>query len=323
MDHFTVLTNNRFVVLSDLMPSNLQMIAMPVKQTVGVFRNIIFCVKRSLFLFCLKKNMAGFDQVVFFQYDSFEKKLHYYIRQKFPHTQVVVADDKHFWHTERLKNKCCDNISMIGIYQEALAQINYKDVGIRTDYSTDLGPSLLSSDTVDRLGLDLSKKFVAFSPFSRESSKIYPLDRMEVVIDHFAKLQDEFQVLILGGGTYEKECGDRWMVKHPHVVSLIGKVKFSEEIVLVSKCKVVLAMDSFNMHMAFFLKVPVVSVWGPTAPQNGYYPPYYGRENVIMRNLDCQPCSMYGENECTHESKFECMRIPPEAIIRKIEQFLS
>jgi ADP-heptose:LPS heptosyltransferase len=322
MDHFTVLTNNRFVVLSDLMPSNIELIGMPAKQAKGMFRNIVFGLKRSVLLFHLKKKVTEFEQVAFFQYDSFEKELHRHIRRNFPHIQVVVADDKRFWQTERLKNKCSDNVSMIGIYQDALAKLRYEDVHVRTDYSHDFSMDLLSNETVESLNLDFSKKLVAFSPFSKESSKIYPLDRMEIVIDHFAKLQDTYQVLILGGGEHEEAHAERWVAKHPHVISLIGKVKFLEEIVIVSKCKVVLAMDSFNMHLAFFLKVPVVSIWGPTAPQNGYYPPYYGRENVIMRNLDCQPCSMYGEYECTHDVKLECLNIPPSVLIHKIEQLL-
>ena len=322
-EQFTVLTNSRFEDLVELLPSNVAFISMPARASKGMFRSVSFLIRRSVLLYKLKRRLAQFEQVAFFQYDTFDKQLHRHLMARLPQIKVAIADDSHFWLPERLINKCNDGLTMIGIYKEALSKLSYNNLHILTDYSNTFQSRQLSSGKMLKLGLDFNKILIAFSPFSKESTKVYPLERMEIVLDYFAQLNNQYQIVILGGGAREKEQADKWVNKHPGIVSLIDEVEFIDEAVIISQCKVVLAMDSFNMHLAFFLNVPVVSVWGTTAPQNGYYPPYHSLDNVVIRNLDCQPCSMYGENGCSRAIKFECMHIAPMTIIRKIERILQ
>ncbi|MCC8173428.1 MAG: glycosyltransferase family 9 protein, partial [Odoribacter sp.] len=82
--------------------------------------------------------------------------------------------------------------------------------------------------------------------------------------------------------------------KYPSIVSLIEKVSYENEILLIAKCSAMVCMDSSNMHLASLLRVPIISIWGATVPEVGFYPPYEKIENTIVKRLNCQPCSFFG-----------------------------
>ena len=56
---------------------------------------------------------------------------------------------------------------------------------------------------------------------------------------------------------------------------------------LLGKCAVVVTGDSLGMHLAIAEKRPVVTLFGPTCPQEIEF---YGRGEAIRSALSCQPC---------------------------------
>jgi ADP-heptose:LPS heptosyltransferase len=82
-------------------------------------------------------------------------------------------------------------------------------------------------------------------------------------------------------------------------------------------------MDSANMHMASLTATPVVSVWGATHPMAGFMGWQQNTDNAIQVELDCRPCSIYGNKPC-RRGDYACLnQIQPETIIEKINQVLS
>jgi ADP-heptose:LPS heptosyltransferase len=82
-------------------------------------------------------------------------------------------------------------------------------------------------------------------------------------------------------------------------------------------------MDSANMHMASLVATPVVSVWGATHPYAGFMGWGQNSENVIQMDLDCRPCSIYGQKPCKR-GDYACMNmIKPETIVEKINTLLQ
>lgn len=321
-DHFTVLTNKRFDDLIELMPQNVTFIPMVSKTSKGMFRGLSYLKRRWLFLYKTKKLIASFDKVAFFQYGTFEKKLHKYIQNKHKNISVAITEQKDFRSSKRLEHKCNDGLTMVGLHKEALSRIGYLNLDVISEPSA-IKNRDISASVIEKTGINAGKILIAISPFSRETPKVYPLDKMEKVIAHLSKHPEVCQVLILGGGEDEKECAEAWAAKYPSVISLINKVSFGEEVSVISKCAVVVSMDSSNMHLASLLHTPVISVWGPTAPQNGYYPAYESLDRAIIKNLDCQPCTIFGENQCPRINQYECMDIEPEFILNRIKQVVA
>lgn len=166
-----------------------------------------------------------------------------------------------------------------------------------------------------------SNIWIGIAPFAKHEGKIYPLQLQEKVVAHFAKAPN-VKVFLFGGGKEEADVFDGWLKKYPTVISTVGKLKMSTELVLMSYLDVLLSMDSANMHMASLVDIPVISIWGATHPYAGFMGWKQLPVNTIQidaKDLPCRPCSVYGENPC-YRGDYACMNnISPERIIKKIE----
>ena len=96
-----------------------------------------------------------------------------------------------------------------------------------------------------------------------------------------------------------------------------------QELILMSHLDVMVSMDSANMHLASLTATPVVSIWGATHPMAGFLGWNQNIENVVQLNMDCRPCSIYGQKPCIH-GDFRCMTgIKPEMILEKITKIIN
>lgn len=165
-------------------------------------------------------------------------------------------------------------------------------------------------------------KWIGIAPFAKHKGKIYPLDQQEQVIAHFAE-RPEYKVFLFGGGKKEVEVFNEWTRKYPNLISLAGQLNLSEELALISNLDVMLSMDSANMHFASMVNTPVVSVWGATHPYAGFMGWQQPLSNAVQTELNCRPCSVFGQKECWR-GDYECLqKILPEEIIRKIEDMIT
>ncbi len=157
---------------------------------------------------------------------------------------------------------------------------------------------------------------IVIAPFAAHKSKMYPLDKMEVIIN---QLHKKFNIFILGGGNQEKNIAETWSKKYANVHSIIGKFSMTDEILLIDSCKAIITMDSGNMHLASLTNTYIISIWGGTHPFLGFAPFNYTKIKYIQKQLDCRPCSVFGTSKCKRKD-FECLNISPENIINIIEK---
>ena len=66
---------------------------------------------------------------------------------------------------------------------------------------------------------------------------------------------------------------------------------------LLQRCRLLLSNDSGLMHLATALHVPVVTIFGPTVQEFGFYP-FQATAQVISTTLACRPCSTKGSARC-------------------------
>lgn len=167
-----------------------------------------------------------------------------------------------------------------------------------------------------------TQKWIGIAPFAKHIGKIYPLEYQEQVVAHFAA-DPTVKVFLFGGGKSEQEVFERWTSKYPTVTSMIGKLNMRTELNLMSHLDVMLSMDSANMHLASLVNIPVVSVWGATHPYAGFMGWKQLPVNTVQLDLECRPCSVYGQKPCWR-GDYACLReITPEQVIAKIEGIIS
>jgi ADP-heptose:LPS heptosyltransferase len=181
-------------------------------------------------------------------------------------------------------------------------------------------------EVLQRLGLTVSDlpavhhttgDGVGIAPFAAHRGKIYPLERMEEVVRMLSESGE--RVVLFGGGKKEKEILDSWAKKYKGVESIAGKYSLAKEMEIMRGLRVMLSMDSANMHLASLAGTRVVSVWGATHPDAGFLGFGQSESDCIQRELKCRPCSIYGNKKCKY-GDYRCMDIPPEVIVERLER---
>jgi ADP-heptose:LPS heptosyltransferase len=144
-----------------------------------------------------------------------------------------------------------------------------------------------------------NQKLIGIAPFAQYDSKVYPLDLMQQVIDKLA-LDTTNTILLFGGGKKEIELLNSLAFDKVNVINMAGKIKFQQELQLISNLDVMLSMDSGNAHIAAMLGIKVITLWGATHPYAGFLPFNQPIINALVSDRDLfpkLPTSVYGNKK--------------------------
>ncbi|NDV94648.1 glycosyltransferase family 9 protein [Dysgonomonas sp. 521] len=165
-------------------------------------------------------------------------------------------------------------------------------------------------------------RWVGIAPFSKHKGKIYPLEKMEKVIEKLSR-DENISIFLFGSGKEEDKVLSKWAKKYPKTINTMGKLNLERELLLISYLDLMLSMDSANMHLASLVQVPVVSIWGATHPSLGFYGFKQDIKNAVQVDLDCRPCSVYGDQPC-QRGDYACLeRITEDSIVAHIHKVLE
>ncbi len=118
--------------------------------------------------------------------------------------------------------------------------------------------------------------------------------------------------VVLLGGSDVKANGDEVTSGSSNVYNACGITSLDESVFLVSKAKSVIGFDTGLTHIAEAFDVPIVSIWGGTAPELLGVQPYKVKEALVAEiELPCRPCSKFGLEKCPL-GHFKCMNEMPE-----------
>ncbi len=148
---------------------------------------------------------------------------------------------------------------------------------------------------------------------SNSHLKRYPQPYLKKVIE---KLVEDYPVVILGTERDRKYYGDIFSIRR--VIDLTGKTRiFEVHYLLKNFSSLVICVDSSILHLASYLNLPVVALFGPTDEK--LYGPYSDRHRVLYdKNLKCRPCQ---KSFCNKER--ECMRrIYPGDVLISIRELI-
>lgn len=165
------------------------------------------------------------------------------------------------------------------------------------------------------------EQWIGVAPFARHGGKIYPIERLEKVIEGLASTAG-LKIFCFGNGKEEQAVVDRWCARYANVISFIGKSDIRGELTLISNLDLMLSMDSANMHIASLVNTPVISVWGATSSLAGFLGWRQHESDCVQLPLDCRPCSIFGNKPCIY-GDYRCMHIEPQTIIDKIMKKLG
>ena len=166
--------------------------------------------------------------------------------------------------------------------------------------------------------------WIGIAPFAQYESKVYPLDLMQEVIHKLAE-NNSNKIFLFGGGIEEIQKLNQLQNNHSNVIVLAGKLKFNQELEVISNLDIMLSMDSGNAHIAAMLGLKVITLWGATHPYAGFSPFNQPLENCITADREKYPflpTSIYGNKKV--EGYHEVMRtIEPEKVVFSVKSKLG
>ncbi|WP_289664025.1 glycosyltransferase family 9 protein [Flavobacterium panacagri] len=201
----------------------------------------------------------------------------------------------------------------------------FSELGFPLNLSNPVFPekAVLNADILEIIG-NQNQKLIGIAPFAQYDSKVYPLDLMQEVIAKLAENQT-YKILLFGGGKKEIEILDSLAQPFENVINMAGKIKFQQELQLISNLDVMLSMDSGNAHIAAMLGVKVVTLWGATHPYAGFLPFNQSLENTLTSDRSQYPklpTSVYG-NKIVEGYENAMRTILPQKVVDKVEEQFS
>lgn len=168
------------------------------------------------------------------------------------------------------------------------------------------------------------EQWIGIAPFAAHEGKVYPPRLTHQVIEQLLKKYPKARIFLFGRGKQEDQYFKEWCQIHPECLYVSHQLEsLHQELILMSHLDAMVSMDSSNMHLASLTGTPVVSVWGATHPYAGFMGWGQSTDNIVQIDLECRPCSIYGQKPC-RRGDYACMNgIAPETIVEKIENILS
>ena len=149
-------------------------------------------------------------------------------------------------------------------------------------------------------------RWLGINPGARWDNKRWPAEHFAELVRQLAARDANFRFALFGGSgdwqlteTIRRAAPDR-------CVNFAGRTTLPELIELLRRCELLVTNDTGPMHLAAALRRPVVSLFGPTRPdQTGPY----GQVDFALRHpLPCAPCL---KSRCHWAEPMECLRALP------------
>lgn len=147
--------------------------------------------------------------------------------------------------------------------------------------------------------MDITSPFISLNPSAGRDWKRWEITRFADLTDRIEQFMGIPTVFV--GGPGDKPLHDQLLkAKQRPLRSLIGRTNLKEVMAIVELSAVHVCGDTGTAHVAAALKVPCVSIFGPTDPDRTG--PYGQRERVLCKRNECLRCQQndYPHDDCMH-----------------------
>lgn len=160
------------------------------------------------------------------------------------------------------------------------------------------------------------KKGIGIAPFAQHEGKVLPLEKCFALAQ---KLAEKEKIYFFGGGQKEIDLLNEWTKKIPNSKNLAGQLSLKEELQKIAQLKLMISMDSANMHLASLVGTRCISVWGATHHFAGFLGYGQSEKDIVhVKDLTCRPCSVYGDKPC-YRGDWACLNeLTVDAILEKV-----
>lgn len=169
---------------------------------------------------------------------------------------------------------------------------------LRTVYDFSVDPAIQSfalpskedERHIDRLlepFMKAGEPFVAIAPIAADKAKTWLPEGFMEVCNAIGR-DYGLKIVLLGSKKDDQILENiKSHVKYP-IFNLAGHTDLLEAAALLRRAKIAIVHDSGPMHIASYLNIPIVALFGPTDPKSST--PWSQNFQVVHRNSECQRC---------------------------------
>jgi heptosyltransferase-2 len=166
-------------------------------------------------------------------------------------------------------------------------------------------------------GILAEDKIIAVAAGGRSHIKRW---QKESFFDLINRISEEFKVKIILVGDRDDKPLNEFFIQNCGfpLLDLSAKTSIGQLACLLKRAQLVITNDSANLHLASYLNVPTVAIFGPTDELK--YGPWSDYSAVAKKEIFCRPCR---KAQCGF-GNLECMRlIKTEDVLRRVRALLD
>ena len=164
--------------------------------------------------------------------------------------------------------------------------------------------------------LTKSAKLIVIAPGSRSGPKRWDKQNFSQLCSRLIK--EGNQIVLVGDALDQPICDYLQQACGLKMVNLCARTNLSQLAALLKEAQLLITNDSAVMHLASYLNVPVVAIFGPTNEKK--YGPWSENSAVVKKDIFCRPCEKaqcrFGSSECLTSIK-------PADVLKQVESMLA
>jgi len=172
-------------------------------------------------------------------------------------------------------------------------------------------------DVLRKNNIDEHDELVVISSGARSHTKRWDKDKFLYLSSEIIR---DFKVKVILVGEKDDIATNRYISGHlgHSILDLSAKTTLTQLAYLIKRAKLVVANDSGISHLASYLNIPIVTIFGPTDEVKSG--PWSQKSLVVKKELFCRPCL---KAQCRFNT-LECMKmIKVEDVLRAVRNVLA
>jgi len=170
-------------------------------------------------------------------------------------------------------------------------------------------------DLLKKNGISSQDKIIVMACGARSHLKRW---RKEGFIDLINELKKDFKIIIVGDGDDQAINSYIFEKTRGNVYDFTAKTTLRELAILLKRSILLVSNDSAVMHLASYLNIPTVAIFGPT--DESKYGPWSEKSLVVKKEIFCRPCQ---KAQCRFKT-LDCMKlVKTEDVLDAVERVLS
>lgn len=157
---------------------------------------------------------------------------------------------------------------------------------------------------------------IVVAPGSRSQVKCWDKANFSRICQQLIK--ENWQMVLVGDAADQPICNYIQQECGKNIIDLCAKTSISQLGALLKRAMLLITNDSAVMHLASYLNVPVVCVFGPTNETK--YSPWSEKCIVIKKDIACRPCE---KAQCRFGSAACLASVKPDELLKQIRMILA